>query len=474
MYTLQDIQTNTEFFQTLSENSILFSLLYLLPILLSIAVSLVFLRVLPFILAIVSWIVSKTNNVTFLMAARSMHRMPNAYQMPLLLLIITVNLAVFTTTLATTIDKHLYDQVFYEIGSELRFTDYGDSPVYGSGDQAPVSWSFLPTSTYLEAPGAVAATRLGDYNFTAGFPGAEQGAFFGIDRLGFTQAGFWREDFSEQSFGELMNQLAMNPDGVLVSNTFKEEYGLQYGDLIPLRIDAHGDAVTTDLRLVGSFDYFPTWYPEEDGNLLVGNLEYLFSIGHGPYPYHVMVQTDGVTNSIETANYFSKIGFISWASGGRSSFDIQQAQQEPMRQGFFGLLTISFFITAMLSFLGFFLYAVFSLRRRSIELGVLRAIGLSTKQMGATLAWEFMSLILSGAVIGTLIGVFSSRYFVPYMQIGAEKFEQIPPYYILIAWNQIYEIYGLLLFLFLLLVFALVAFLRKIKIFEAIKLGETV
>ncbi|NSW53690.1 MAG: ABC transporter permease [Anaerolineae bacterium] len=473
MTAMRDLQDNTGFFQTISENSILFSLLYLLPILLSIAISLVFLRVLPLILAVVSWVVSKTNNVTFLMAARSMHRMPNAYQMPLLLLIITVNLAVFTTTLAATVDRHLYDQVLYRIGSDLRFTDYGDNPAYGSGSDN-FSWAFLPVSTYLDAPGAVAAARLGDYSFTAGFSTSEQGTFFGIDRLGFNKAAFWRDDFSAQDFGSLMNELALHPDGVLVSKAFQEAYGLQYGDLIPVRIDAYGDLVITDLRMVGSFEYFPTWYPEEDGNLLVGNLEHLFSIGNGPYPYYVMVQTDGIINPIETANYFSKIGFISWATGGRASTIIEAAQQEPMRQGFFGLLTISFFITALLSFLGFFLYAVFSLRRRSIELGVLRAIGLSTRQMGATLAWEFMSLIFSGAVIGTLIGIFSSRFFVPYMQIGAEAFEQIPPYYILIAWNQIYEIYGLLLFLFLLLVFALLAFLRKIKIFEAIKLGETV
>lgn len=477
MFLLRDIQANTEFFQTTSENSILFSLLYLLPILLSISVSLLFLRLLPYGLALLSWIVSKTNNVNFLMAVRSLHRMPNAYQMPLMLLIITVNLAVFTTTLANTVDRHLYDQVYYSIGSELRFTDYGENTTAartGGSAATTGSWSFLPVETYLEAPGVVAVSRLGEYTALPAFSGEQSVAYFGIDRLGFAQTGFWRDDFSSEDLGSLMNQLALRSDGVLVSSTLQDRYNLQPGDLIPIKINAFGDEVITNVYMVGSFEYFPTWYPEQDGELMVGNLDYIFNSGAGPYPYTVMAQTDGKTNVQETIKYLNKQSAISWSTGGRASELIEEAQQEPMRQGFFGLLTISFFVTALLSFLGFFLYAVFSLRRRFIELGVLRAIGLSTRQMGATLAWEFISLIFSGAFIGTLLGMFSSRYFVPYMQIGAENFQKIPPYYILIAWNQIYEIYGLLFFLFLLLVIALVAFLRKINIFEAIKLGETV
>jgi len=474
MYLLRDLQTNTEYIQNLSENSILFSLFYLLPILLSISISLVFLRFLPYFLAILSWIVSKTDNINFLMAIRSLHRMPNAYQMPLMLLIITINMAVFTTTLATTIGEHLQDQVFYLVGSELRFIDYGENQAYSAATNENKNWAFLPPEVYLEAPGVQSVSRLGEYYFMPDFNDAKAGTFYGVDRLGFSQTAFWRDDFSTQSFGELMNQLALYSDGVLVNEDFRQRYNLQYGDLIPVKINVFGDQLVTEMRMVGSFSYFPTWYPEKDGDLMVGNLNYIFSLGAGPYPYSVIVQTDGSTPPSETAKYISRKSSVTWSAGGSASQQIATVRQEPMRQGFFGLLTISFIITALLSFLGFFLYAVFSLRRRSIELGVLRAIGLSSKQMGATLAWEFVFLIFSGAVVGTLVGIFSSRFFVPYMQIGADTYDQVPPYFIQIAWSQINKIYALLFFLFLLLIFALVAFLRRIKIFEAIKLGETI
>ncbi|MBN2047615.1 MAG: ABC transporter permease [Anaerolineaceae bacterium] len=483
MVMLKDISSNTEFFQNINQNSMMFSLLYLLPILLSIAVSLLFLRVLPMILAVISWVVGKTRNVDLLMAARALHRMPNAYQMPLMLLIITVSLAVFTTTLAGTFDRHLHDQTFYSIGSELRFIDYGENsemsssgaPSAQSGSTGQTSaWAFLPVEYYLQSPGAQSASRLGEYSMLPSFVNGRPGVFYAIDRLGFAQTAFWRDDFSELSLGELMNRLAKNPDGVLVSREFLIRYNLKEGDLVQVQVNAYGARASMEYRIVGVVDYFPTWYPEE-GDLMVGNMDYLFSTAGGPFPYFVMMQTEKGADSLKTLNSIASKTSISWsAGGGRATSIIEETQRDPKRQGFFGLLTISFLSTALLSFLGFFLYAVFSLRRRFIELGVLRAIGLTTRQMSATLSWEFIFLIFGGAFLGTLVGILSSNFFVPYLQIGSDNFMQVPPYYISIAWGQMLQIYGLLFFLFVGLIIALVAFLRKIKIFEAIKLGETI
>lgn len=503
MVLVQDLE-RIGFYDFVGDNSIAYSLVYLLPIFLSVAVSMLFLRFMPMVLGLLSWIMGKTRNVNFLMAVRTLHRMPNAYQMPLMLLIITVNIAVFTTTLATAVDQYLTDQFYYKIGSELRFIDYGEAPYMGvtitgnvesstepsqpgiilPGQDEPTqsanpdlpeeSWAFLPVEYYSQIPGALAASRIGHYSMRPGFNNATYGVFLGIDRFGFSQAAFWRKDFSDQPLSELMNQLAVYPNGVLISRSLADRYGLTIGSLIPVNIYVSGDSINTEVIVVGIVKYFPTWYPQEDGDLMVGNLDYLFAVGNGPYPYSVIVASQPDADSLEIATAISQRSNVSWRDGGRASYIIQSYQKEPNRQGLFGMLTLSFLITALLSFLGFLLYAIFSLRRRLIELGVLRAIGLSSKQMGATLAWEFLSLIFSGALVGTIIGIFNSRFFVPFMQIGTDTFSQTPPYYINIAWERIYQIYGLLAALFIILVFALVAFLKRIKIFEAIKLGETV
>jgi putative ABC transport system permease protein len=140
----------------------------------------------------------------------------------------------------------------------------------------------------------------------------------------------------------------------------------------------------------------------------------------------------------------------------------------------FGVLSVGFLAAAVLTVLGFLLYTLFSFRRRFIELGTLRAIGLSTGQMAALLAWELAFLLLVGIGIGTLLGVWMSDLFIPYLQVGTRAADLTPPFVVGIVWPAIFRIYILFGVLFLAALGALVTLLLRMKIFQAIKLGETV
>ena len=113
-------------------------------------------------------------------------------------------------------------------------------------------------------------------------------------------------------------------------------------------------------------------------------------------------------------------------------------------------------------------------QNRFIELGVLRAAGLSVGQMSGYLVWELAFLILIGGVIGTVLGYFASNLFIPFMQIGTEASDLIPPFKVLIAWDSIYQIYYMFGILFALTLVVSIFLLRRMRIFQAIKLGETV
>ena len=120
------------------------------------------------------------------------------------------------------------------------------------------------------------------------------------------------------------------------------------------------------------------------------------------------------------------------------------------------------------------LYAFFSFRQRYIELGVLRAVGLSSSQMIIFLAWELAFLIISGLTLGTFLGVWTSQLFIPYLQVGADITARTPPYLVEIAWPAIFRIHLLFGLLFLAALIVLTILLLRMKIFQAIKLGETV
>ncbi len=73
---------------------------------------------------------------------------------------------------------------------------------------------------------------------------------------------------------------------------------------------------------------------------------------------------------------------------------------------------------------------------------------------------------------GTTFGIGVSQLFIPFLQVRAGEHSQTPPFLVLIAWQQIQLIY--LIFAILLgLALATVAWLLlRMKIFQAVKLGE--
>jgi putative ABC transport system permease protein len=62
--------------------------------------------------------------------------------------------------------------------------------------------------------------------------------------------------------------------------------------------------------------------------------------------------------------------------------------------------------------------------------------------------------------------------FIPYLQVGAHKTAHVPPFVVQIAWGELWTIYAVLGVMFVIAVGVLVALLVRMKVFEAVKLGE--
>jgi putative ABC transport system permease protein len=465
-------------------------LLLLVPAIGIFAASLLALRFIPLVMKFISRILRSTKNVGMLLAARYLSRTPAFYTAPLILLILTLGLSAFTASLARTLDSQLEKQTYYQVGSDMSVEESGTTAV--SPASSGGVFTFPPVEEHLFIPGVKAATRIGRYPATSIFSdGAVEGTFLGIDRLTFPSAAYWQRDFASQSLGALMNTLGAVPNGVLVPQSLLNNKKLQIGDPITVSAKATGqESIVLRLTIVGTFELFPTWYAE-NGTLFVGNLEELYLQAGMEYPHEVWMRTDaGVdpedviyavrgysimldekadqTRLVETGLN----SFITGWSSARQNILVQQSR--PERQGLFGLLSAGFLASALMTALGFLLYALFSFRRRFIEMGMLRAIGLSIRQMIGLLAAELASLILLGMGVGTLLGVAASRLFVPFLKMGATTEALYPPFQIEIAWLSIFEIYILLVLLFLAALGVLAGLLGRMKIFQAIKLGEAI
>ena len=463
--------------------------LFLVPALAIFASTLLFLRLLPLLMTVLAWLAAQISGVGLLLATRQLARSPAVYTAPMLLLVLTLSLSTFTASLAQTLDFHLFDQVYYQYGADINLFDWGQSLSGAETDPfvnlstsenqteddilPEARWLFLPITEYLKTPGVEAATRIATYEATTALSGqTQEGAFMGVERGDFARITFWRWDFAPSFLTELMNALALAPDGVLLSRVYMEQHALRVGDPLQVEVTAYGQKVSIPMRVAGGFDLFPTWYPE-DGPLFVGNLDYFFEQIGGQYPYSVWltVAPDAEFNQVVETMRLSNLQV---ANPNIPLLEIGEVQKEPERQGLFGILSVGFGAAALLTVLGFFLYAFFSFRQRFIELGVLRAIGLSSGQMTIFLAWELAFLILAGLVIGTFLGTWASQLFIPFLQVGVDATSRVPPFLVEIAWPAIFRIYILFGLLFVVALLILALLLLRMRIFQAIKLGETV
>jgi len=462
-------------------------LLFLVPTLFIFALSLICIRLFPLAMSALAWVSSKLRGATHVLALRHIARSPAHYLGPLLLLILTLSLAIFTASMAQTLDNHLTDKVYYDIGADMNLVELGEyyeplglGPASGAKEEPTKEtareeegpkWYFLPVSDHLAVPGIRAAARVGDYPATSRLGGhVTEARFLGVDRVDFAKVAYFRHDFWGRSMGALMNLLALDDKAILASWNFMAANGLHVGDRILLTISA-GENKEMEFIITGGLDYFPTLYPE-DGPFFVGNLNYVFDqIGH-QYPYDVWLSVDEDVSGEEIVKGLREIGFnVVSAKDARAL--ITKERGLPERRGIYGLLSVGFIAAALLTVVGFTLYAIISFRRRFIELGVLRAIGLSVIQMAGFLAGEQLALIAAGMGIGTALGVLTSNLFIPFLQVQMGEHPQTPPFVVYIAWQDIRLVYIIFGTMLLIAVILMIWLLMRMKIFQAVKLGET-
>lgn len=464
-------------------------LLFLVPALAMVALTLFLIRLMPIALRALAWTLGRLPGVALVLATRQLARTPGFYSAPLLLLTLTLALATFTASLAATLDQHLIDRVRYVIGGDINLIEAeaqapstnlpGQNTAESDSEALPPRprRSYIPMSDYAGIDGVIAATRVGFFKATARFGGGNiSGQFAGIDRLDFARVAFWRRDFASQSLGSLMNALAASPDAVLIPEPVLKSQGLRIGDTIHINLTVPDGQGTISFRVAGTFNRWPGWIPDpkddRSRSLFVGNLDYISEQVGTQLPYRIWLKTAPGAAPADIMRGVNALGVMALRVDVVNS-QISDEQRRPERQGLFGVLSVGFVAAALMTVLGFLLYAVFSLRRRFIELGVLRAVGLGARQMTIFLAWELALLLGVGIAAGTALGVAGSNLYIPFMQVGLSAEARAVPFRVTLPWPAIYDIYALFAALFVIVLAMLVVFALRMKVFQAVKLGET-
>lgn len=256
---------------------------------------------------------------------------------------------------------------------------------------------------------------------------------------------------------------------VLVSEGFLITNGVAVGDSVtlpPLRIPAQA-------TIVGTLGGFPTLDPEV-GEIFVMDLATYqhFSYEPGfrvPGPDEHWLAVEGDEENVVTT--LSAAPFSSQKVSSREEL-IDQLVTDPVALGMIGALTIGFVAAVVFAAVGFAVSATVSARERLIEFALIRALGLTGRQLGVWLTLEQGVLVLVGLGLGTLIGVVLTATVLPLITLTQDGQPAMPPVVVEYPWPAIIGMELAVIAVLGIIVVAMTVLLRRVGLGSLLRLGE--
>lgn len=465
-------------------------LMFMASSLFAIAACMIALRIFPFLMRLLAAISDRLSRVGSYMAIQEIARRSREHASVMLLIMISLSLAIFSASMAKTLDQWMHDSQYYQTGADLVVKEY-EIPISGSsmgGGSSPQQAqpnankgveSLISVEKHLKVPGIQSATYVGKYNGHFSYSVELMDCvLMGIDRLSFPNTAYYRHDFASQSLGALMNALGGEPKGVLVPLSLLKSTGLSIGDRLKVSapVGMLDEGFSEEMVIVGTYTYFPTVYPEDIPTLIV-NLATLFGSPEAATGYDVWLNIQNKANVQAILDQLKGLAFkdlLFVDVRGNALQQIQKLINQPEWVGLFGILSVGFLLTGLMTCIGFVLDSFASLRKHFIQLGILQAIGLATSQLINYLVLERLLLMGIAIAFGAVFGFLTSVMFVPLLQISAAPGTPIPPFEVLIGWVEstwLILAFGVVL---LIAVIGMITYLVQIKIFQAVKLGESI
>lgn len=409
-------------------------------------------------------------------------------QFLMLFIILSISIGVFNADTARTLNANAEEQIRYRAGADVVIKEtWMRLPGRGATATASAAEADLaqqPTGSYVEPPfgrfrdlpGVVAATRVYRQGDASGqkLGGDPFGnlTLMGVVSHEFATVAWFRPGLLPHHWYTYLNLLAASPAAALVSTSLRDA-GLQLGDAIYLQARNQPPVV---FSVYGFVDFWPTYNPYAGGtggnpvHLAVVNLDYLQAMT-ALEPYEVWIDLDP---AVGTQAFYESVRNADIAP--HTFVDVQQqvirARNDPMLQGTNGLLSLGFIVSLGICFAGFLIFWTFSIRERTLQFGLFRAMGMSKGAIVRMLALEQVLVSGVAVAVGFLVGSLTSRLYAPLLQVANSAGEIVPPFRIISLVADRLRI-GAFVFVMLALGFAILSvFLTRIRIHQAVKLGE--
>lgn len=475
---------------------------FIVPALFVVGAGLLLLRLYPYALKLVYWAGRKWWRPSAYATLIQVGRSSAQYQFLMVFLILTIATGVFSASAARTINNNTEDRIRYGNGADIVTTAQwvSDGQVAAASPPAGMPGAAASDSSgglkkdvhylepsfepYRKLPGVEhtakvyvrpnASFSVGDVNGTA--------ALMGIDTDDFGNTAWFRDGLLSHSLNEYLNLIAPNPSAVLISRTLADQKKAKVGDTVWIGWD---NVQSQPFIVYGIIDYFPTFNPNppigsvDAGDdktkanapmLIVGHLSRIqFQLALEPYQVWLKMKPGYSIPDLYEAIENDKLSIMKLVN---TEIDLNKEKNDPFLMALNGILTLGFLLSIVVSFSGFLLYWILSLRGRTLQNGVMRAIGLSVRHLVGMLVLE--QLLTSGiaVLIGMLVGNVASSLYVPNFQIAFNPGTLVPPFHVIFRSLDYVRLYAVVGFMLLVGLGILGGMVSRTRIHQALKLGE--
>ncbi|MEM8903444.1 MAG: ABC transporter permease [Actinomycetota bacterium] len=431
-----------------------------LPAAAGLAVGLLVVRALPVVIRGAAAGLALLPGTAWFLAARRLRHAPELHRGPLLLVIMSTALAAFLASLSLTLERQLIDETHLATGADHAIVEIllpGAAPT--------------PIEAFTEQPGVAAVTR-GielDGRFGERVSAAQPLEVIGIDPETFATASHWQRDFDERTLNELMASLGAGPEHVLVSRSAAERFDLGVGDRFRYAVPGGTDGIGatawlgTNGTVAAIVDRFPRWTGDDKAPLVVPRADFLAA----------QLPEENDSTTLVRLDEPAVVDFGTGPFETSAQAIIEREQLRPGRQGVFGILTATFVATTVVALLALVLQSLFSYRERAIETGVLRALGLGRRGVGVFVAFDFVVIGVLGIAVGTVTGVGIARWLLGDLAIALTSGGELAGT-ARVDWAVTGAVAAVFLAAIAVLVAVVVPLLRRLRPFQALKLGESV
>lgn len=434
-----------------------------------VGLGLLFIRLYPYLLKLIYFIGRPFWTPTQYMSLTSVSCAGGSRERFLMLfLILTFACGLFSANTARAINNNKEDMIYYQNGADVTIMEYWLEQDVGGINTVYTERDF---SRFEELAGVESATKV----FTSDIArvnalGTERSGvkMMAIEPDKFARTAWFRDDLLPIHWYNYCNALTNYSTGALISANLAEKTGAEIGDDISVRWGGNDQLTVTVLAIVN-------WWPginpyQNTGEFCVLNYNYVYN-NTNLEPYEVWLKLSEDASSAELYQDIEEKRLPIETLTDSSQLLINEKNQ-PTLQGMNGGLTLGFIITMIMAIVGFLIYWILSIKGRTLQFGILRAMGMTMREIIVMLGYE--QILVSGVSIAMafIIGGITSDIFVPVFQSMYALSDQIPPFIVSASGSDYIKIYILIVLMLGGGFGILGGIIRKININKALKLGE--